>query len=130
MAAAPPPPRAPARALAVASAKPEALQGLQPGGPALSGGVALGMTECDAVRRAGQPNDVNIGADAKGERKVVLTYLGGMRPGVYTFSAGRLSQVTRAPGQAAPEKPSKRAKRKPAQAKTATQPKGELVYVQ
>jgi hypothetical protein len=131
MPAAPPPPPAPARPVTVAAANPEALHGLQGGGPTLTGGVALGMTECDAVRRAGQPSDVNIGADAKGERKVVLTYLSGTRPGIYTFTAGRLQQVTRAPGQPAAEKPArKRAKKKPAPNKTAAQPKGEQVYVQ
>ncbi len=131
MPAAAPPPPAPARPVAVASANPEPLPGLQGGGPTLTGGVALGMTECDAVRRVGQPNDVNIGAGAKGERKVVLTYLSGTRPGIYTFSAGRLQQIARAPGQPAPEKPArKRAKKKPAQNKTAAQPKGEQVYVQ
>ena len=128
---APPPPPAPAKPIAVASANPEALEGLQPGGPSLTGGVALGMTECDAVRRAGQPNDVNIGADAKGERKVVLTYLSGTRPGIYTFAAGRLKQIARAPGQPAPEKPTrKRAKRKPAHDKTAAQPGATVVYAQ
>ena len=104
---------------------------MQPGGPSLTGGIALGMTECDAVRRAGQPNDVNIGADAKGERKVVLTYLSGTRPGIYTFTAGRLKQVARAPGQPAPEKPTrKRAKRKPAPDKTAAQPGATVIYAQ
>ena len=131
MPAAPPPPPAPARPVVVASANPEPLQGLQPGGPTLTGGVALGMTECDTVRRVGQPNDVNIGADAKGERKVVLTYLSGTRPGVYTFTGGRLKQIARAPGQPAPEKPTrKRVKKKPAHDKAVSRPHGELVYVQ
>ncbi len=33
------------------------------------GGVALGMTECDVVRRAGVPGNVNISAGEKGERR-------------------------------------------------------------
>ncbi len=131
MPAAPPPPPASARRVAVASANPEDLQGLQPAGPSLTGGIALGMTECDAVRRAGQPNDVNIGADPKGERRVVLTYLSGTRPGIYTFANGRLKQIARAPGQPAPEKPArKRAKRKPAPDKTVTRPGATVVYAQ
>ena len=39
----------------------------------VAGGIALGMTECDVVRRAGLPGNINIGAGNKGERKVVLT---------------------------------------------------------
>jgi hypothetical protein len=96
------------------------------------GGIALGMTECDAVRRAGQPNDVNIGAGPKGDRKVVLTYLTGSRPGIYTFSGGRLKEIDRAPGQPEPEKKpiKKRAKKKLPRDKTASQRPAERVYVQ
>ena len=61
------------------------------------GGIALGMTECEVVRRAGLPDNVNIGAGEKGERKVVLTYLSGTWPGIYTFDAGRLKVIDRAP---------------------------------
>ena len=131
MPAAPAPPPAPAKPVVVASANPDALGGLQPGGPSLTGGVALGMTECEAVRRAGQPSDINIGAGGRGERKVVLTYLSGSRPGIYTFAAGRLKQIARVPGQPAAEKPTrKRAKKKPAHDRTTAQRKGTLVYVQ
>jgi hypothetical protein len=59
------------------------------------GGVALGMTECQVVAHAGQPGQVNIGAEEGGERKVVLTYLSGPWPGIYTFTAGRLKVVDR-----------------------------------
>ena len=72
------------------------LDTLQPDGggarPAI-GGIALGMTECEAVRRAGQPGNVNIGAGVKGARKVVLTYLSGPWPGIYTFTSGRLQVI-------------------------------------
>ncbi len=131
MPAAPPPPPSPAPPVAVASANSEGLEGLQPGGPQVIGGIALGMTECEAVRRAGQPNDVSIGADAKGERRVVLSYLTGSRPGIYTFSAGRLKEIDRAPGQPAPEKPTKkRAKKKLPRDTTAAQRPAERVTVQ
>jgi hypothetical protein len=76
--------------------------GLQADGPQVVGGIALGMTECDAVRRGGLPSNVSIGAGDKGERKVVLTYLTGNRPGIYTFVAGRLKEVDRAPEPPAP----------------------------
>ena len=88
------------------------------------GGIALGMTECQAVRRAGQPSQVTIGTANKGERKVVLTYLGGPWPGIYTFQSGRLKVVDAVPTQLKPVKPKKKPRRP---ARTATT---ERVYVQ
>jgi hypothetical protein len=85
--------------------------------PALvAGGIALQMTECDVVRRAGAPEQLQIGTDERGERSVVITYIRGPRPGIYRFSAGRLSSIERAPeapgAKAAPKaKPSKKAPR-------------------
>ncbi len=96
------------------------------------GGIALGMTECQAVRRAGQPANVTVGAGDKGARKVVLTYLSGPWPGIYTFDSGRLKEVAAAP---VPEKPAKSAPKK--KLKTKVTPKvtskpatTERVYVQ
>jgi hypothetical protein len=100
----------------------------------LLGGVALGMTECEVVRRAGRPGNVNIGAGDRGGRKVVLTYLTGPWPGIYTFDSGRLKVVDRAPEPPAPAaelpktKKSKKAK-KPVKPKTATR-EIERAYVQ
>jgi hypothetical protein len=74
------------------------------GTPAL-GGIALGMSECDAVRRAGAPSNVAISAGEQGERKVVLTYLAGSWPGIYTFSTGRLQIVDAVPESEKPKKP-------------------------
>ena len=67
-------------------------------------------------QRAGTPSNVAISAGEKGERKVVLTYLSGPRPGIYTFSAGRLNVVERAPEQPKAAKPTakKTQKKKPA----------------
>ena len=79
-----------------------------PGLPQVDGGIALGMTECQAVRRAGLPSNVTIGADGGGERKVVLTYLGGTWPGIYSFQAGRLKEISRAPEPPKPVKPAPR----------------------
>jgi hypothetical protein len=108
--------------------------GLEPGGglgsgapPPVLGGIALGMTECEAVRRAGHPSNVVIGAGQGGERRVVLTYLEGPWPGIYTFASGRLKEVAAAP---TPEKPkAKPKKKKPVKhAKSTIGP--ERMYVQ
>ena len=94
-----------------------------PGAPTVMGGVALGMSECDVVRRAGTPGNVNLTAGDKGERRVVLTYLTGPWPGIYTFDSGRLRIVDRAPTPPAPAKPVKTKKAtKPAKPKTANAP--------
>jgi len=87
-----------------------------PSAPLVTGGIALGMTECQAVQRAGNPSNVAISTGDKGERKVVLTYLSGPWPGIYTFSGGRLNVVERAPEQPKSAKPAtkKTPKKKPA----------------
>ncbi|MBN9040279.1 MAG: hypothetical protein BGP05_19735 [Rhizobiales bacterium 62-47] len=72
---------------------------------ATSGHVALGHTECDVVRGAGTPDNVNL-SNSAGERVVVLTYARGPRAGIYTFRAGRLSSIEKAP-EAAPAKPTR-----------------------
>jgi hypothetical protein len=90
------------------------LQRLEPASaPPTSGGIALGMTECQAVERAGSPGNVAISTGERGERKVVLTYLSGPWPGIYTFTGGRLNVVERAPEQPKPEKTKKTPKKKP-----------------
>jgi hypothetical protein len=132
----PPAPLEAAQAQAAAPAQPAApvpdrLQGDGVGaGPAAApqviGGVGLGMTECQVVRRAGQPGNISIGANERGERKVVLTYNGGTWPGVYTFASGRLKTIDMAPAQ---EKPKGAPKKKPARARSASQ-ETERVYVQ
>ena len=98
----------------VASINPNEVM-LDPGGPQVLGGIGLGMTECDAVRRAGTPSNVSIGAYDKGERKVVLTFLNPPWPGIYTFASGRLKIIDRAPTPPAPAKapPKKKVAAKP-----------------
>jgi len=107
---------APMPAAAPASAPKTGLQRLEPAaGPApVAGGIALGMTECQAVQRAGAPSNVAISTGDKGERKVVITYLSGPWPGIYTFASGRLKVVERAPEQPKPAAPKKSPKKKPA----------------
>jgi len=107
---------APMPAAAPASAAPKSgLQRLEPasGPPPVAGGIALGMTECQAVQRAGAPNNVAISTGEKGERKVVITYISGPWPGIYTFAGGRLKVVERAPEQPKPAAPKKSPKKKP-----------------
>lgn len=82
--------------------------GLAPGGPTVLGGIALGMTECQAVRRAGAPSNVAISAGEKGERKVVITYASGMWPGIYTFTSGRLKTVEMVPELQKPKPPARK----------------------
>jgi hypothetical protein len=72
------------------------------------GGVALDMSECDVVQRAGPPANIDISTNARGQRSTVLTYLGGERPGIYRFVAGRLSSIERGPEPPAPEPPAKK----------------------
>ncbi len=81
------------------------------GGRTASGGIALQMTECDVVRRAGAPEQLQIGADERGDRAVVITYVRGPRPGIYRFAAGRLTSIERAP-EAPGAKAAPKAKRK------------------
>jgi hypothetical protein len=85
---------------------PKAEQAAAAGGP-----IALGHTECDVARSAGVPNNVNISANPRGERLVTLTYTQGPRPGIYTFTSGRLTSLEAVPQQAAP-KPARPAKKK------------------
>jgi hypothetical protein len=92
----------------------------QAGVPMIPSAIALDMSECDVVKRAGFPERTEIGTNEAGERTVTLTYINGQKPGIYTFRAGRLASMERAPEP--PAKPLKKntkpAKRvaKPAQA--------------
>lgn len=83
----------------------------------LGGGIALGMSECDVVFRAGAPNNVQIGKNPNGARAAVLTFNSGPRPGIYHFEAGTLMEVER--GQTAPA-PAQTAKKKPASPKASS----------
>jgi len=67
-------------------------------------GIALDMTECEVVRRAGTPQRFEVASTEGGERSVVLTYQGGARPGIYRFLSGRLVSIERAGDAPAPAK--------------------------
>jgi hypothetical protein len=114
--------------------EPEGSAGAMPTGSALLGGVALGMTECQVVRRAGTPNNISVG-DQTGVRRVVLSYLGGNWPGIYRFQSGRLKEVDAVPQAEQPvaktktkTKNKKKAKKKAPQ--ESTNRTGEHYYVQ
>jgi hypothetical protein len=98
------------------SGGPAGPEGAQPGAPVSSGGIALQMTECDVVRRAGPPDQIELGSNERGERALTLTYIHGPRPGVYRFAAGRLASIERGPQ---PPAPPPAAKPKPAPKKPA-----------
>src|SRR5262249_10955314 len=79
----------------------------------LGGGIALGMSECDVLFRAGAPSAVQIGKNPSGDRSAVLTFNSGPRAGIYHFEAGALMDVERAqtaPVQSAKKKPASPAK--------------------
>jgi hypothetical protein len=87
-AAAPSPPPADGAPGAVSAAQPEAPT-------LLGGGIALGMSECDVVNRAGAATAVDVGRSPAGERATVLTYRSGPWPGIYHFREGRLTEIER-----------------------------------
>jgi hypothetical protein len=72
------------------------------------GGIALDMTECDVVRRAGPADDVEIGTNPRGQRTSVLTFMRGERPGIYRFVSGRLTSMERGPEPPPPPPPPKK----------------------
>ena len=77
---------------------------LPPSTPTVQGGIALQMTECDVVRRAGATDKVDIAANERGERAVTLTFSRGPWPGVYRFTGGRLISIERLNGPPAAAK--------------------------
>jgi hypothetical protein len=78
------------------------------GVPVIPAAIALEMSECDVVKRAGVAERVEIGTNERSERTAKLTYINGQRPGIYYFTAGRLISMERAPEPPAPQKPAKK----------------------
>jgi hypothetical protein len=77
--------------------------------------IVLKMTECDLVGAAGAPQDIQIGANERGDRTVSLEYKAGVHAGIYRFVSGRLVSVERVEG--APAAPAQKPPaRKPKQA--------------
>jgi hypothetical protein len=105
----------------VAAATP-AGTGTDDGGGLVGGGVAIGMSECDVVQRLGQPSNVNLGQNPNGLRSAILTYSTGLRPGVYRFQAGKLTEMDRVEQPAMQAEPKAPAKKKVAKKKPAAPP--------
>jgi hypothetical protein len=93
-----------------------------PDAAASTGGVALGMSECDVVFRAGPPTTVTLGANPNGDRTAVLTYSSGPRSGIYRFERGELVQMDRVAAQDAPPPP---VKKKPAKSAKSSKPQSQ-----
>jgi len=91
----------------------------------LGGGIALGMSECDVVFRAGQPSSVQIGGLPNGDRTAVLTFDSGPRAGIYRFQRGALREMDSLPVAAAPPKAVKRKPAKTAKGNKAAKVKKE-----
>ena len=107
------------------TAGPEASAGASAGSNAMPpqvrngpSGIALQMTECQVVAVAGYTDRVEIGTNARGQRTVMLAYMTGERPGIYRFTAGRLTSMERVEEPPQPKKPKKPAQS--AKAKKAT----------
>lgn len=115
MAAAPPAP-SPAAAGQAAAPVPPA----QTAAGLLGAGIALGMSECDVVFRAGPPSAVQIGNNPNGDRTAVLTYNEGPRPGIYRFLRGELAEMDRVETPAPP--PTQTVKKKSAKSAKSNKP--------
>ena len=100
----------------------------QAGVPMIPSAVSLEMSECDVVKRAGFPERVELGTNERNERTATLSYMGGPRPGIYSFVEGRLKSMERGPEPT----PSAKTAKKPAKPapKTATKPRQATVQVQ
>jgi hypothetical protein len=90
--------------------------------PPVGGGIGLGLSECEVIRRAGAADQLEFGTNERGERTLTLTYLRGERPGIYRFRSGRLASIERGPEPPAPPKVAK-PQPKPAAPKTAAVPR-------
>ena len=69
--------------------------------PPVPAAIALDMTECDVVKRAGVAERAEIGTNDRSERTATLTYTRGERPGIYNFVDGRLKSMELGPDQPA-----------------------------
>jgi hypothetical protein len=76
-------------------------------------GVGLGMSECEVVRMIGHTDRIEMTANERGQRAVVLTYVQGPRPGIYRFAGGRLVMIERSPEAPPPPRAEKKTVKKP-----------------
>jgi hypothetical protein len=92
---------APADANAMTSSPQAPAEALQGGA-----GIAIGRTECDVARAAGNPDNVAITSEG-GRRMTVLTYVRGPRPGIYRFADGRMVSMERGAEPEPQQRPTK-----------------------
>lgn len=122
---------------AYAAPAPAPSAGDQPGSPApvpaqdagiplIPSAIALEMSECDVVKRAGIAERVDIGANDRRERTATLTYSVGPRPGIYSFVDGRLKSMERGPEPP----PQPKVAKKPAKPPAKPKPRQATVQVQ
>ena len=92
----------------------DALEGQGPL-PAIQGGIALAMTECQVVQRTGFPDRVDIGAEGT-TRVTTVAVTQGASPGFYRFRGGRLISIERLdpPASAKPARPARTKRSSPA----------------
>ncbi len=80
-------------------------------------GVRLDMTECEVVRALGLPQSVDFASQGGDQRRIVMTYKAGERPGIYEFRGGRLTGIERGeeppPPAVAKKPPAKKSKPQP-----------------
>jgi hypothetical protein len=91
------PPPATQQAAAAAPNSPDGVSPATDTSASLGGGIALGMSECDMVFRAGAASDIQIGGNPNGDRTTVLTLNSGPHPGIYHFKGGALIDIERGP---------------------------------
>jgi hypothetical protein len=83
-----------------------------PPAPTPPRGIALEMTECEVVRAAGRPAEVQISTDQRGDRAVVMIFDTPEKP-TYRFVGGRLKVVERGAEPPPEPPPGRRPARKP-----------------
>jgi hypothetical protein len=85
-------------------------------------GVGLDMTECEVVSASGPPQRVDIGANERGERNVIMTFASVDRAGTYRFVGGRLVSLERGPEPPPVQQAEKKPTKKQAKPKQAPKP--------
>jgi hypothetical protein len=123
----PPPPAPPVAPQAASSPGVQAMAAPAPATPdsVLGGGIALGMSECDVVFRAGSPAAVQLGSKPNGDRTAVLTFNSGPRSGIYRFERGALVEMDAVAALPAPPKTAQKKSAKPAKSAKSVKPQNQ-----
>jgi hypothetical protein len=123
----PPPPAQPAAPQAAAGPGVQPMPAPAAAAPdsLLGGGVALGMSECDVVSRAGAPTAVQLGNKPNGDRTAVLTFNSGPRSGIYHFERGALVEMDAVAAPPAPPKTAQKKSAKPGKSAKSGKPQNQ-----